>query len=76
MSQVDFKLNTEQQEKFNLILDETKRVYPHLMVDDISKERIKVLIAHSVINGDLPLKKEKDKENEISVDLDNLEIKD
>ncbi len=76
MIAIDFKFTPEQQEKFNLILDETKKVYPHLMVDDISKERIKVLIAHSVINGDLPLKKEQDKENEISVDLDNLEIKD
>jgi hypothetical protein len=76
MTAVDFKFTPEQQDKFNLILDETKRIYPHLMVDDISKERVKVLIAYSVIHGDLPLKKEQDKENEISVDLDNLEIKD
>ena len=55
MSVVDFKLTTEQQEKFNLILDETKRIHPHLMIDEVSIERIKVLIAYSVINGDLPV---------------------
>lgn len=70
MSRVDFKFTPDQQEKFNLIYDETKRIYPHLVVDEISKERIKVLIAHQVIFGENPLKEQ------ISVDLDNLEIKD
>lgn len=72
MSVVDFKLTTEQQERFNLILDETKRIHPHLMIDEVSIERIKVLIAYSVINGDLPLIAEQKDE------LDNVfnEIKD
>ena len=60
---VNFNFTPEQQERFNLILAETKRIHPHLVVDETSKERIKVLIAYSVINGDLPLKKE-DNENE------------
>lgn len=68
MSRVDFKFTPDQQEKFNLIYDETKKIYPHLVVDEISKERIKVLIAHQVIFGEV--------KEQISVDLDNLEIKD
>lgn len=64
MSVVDFKLTAEQQERFNLILDETKRIHPHLMIDEPSKERIKVLIAYSVINGDLPIKPDKNDEEE------------
>ena len=53
-----FNFTIEQQERFNLILDETKKLHPHLMVDDISKERIKVLIAYSVINPNKPLNDE------------------
>ena len=68
MSVVDFKLTTEQQERFNLILDETKRIHPHLLIDEASIERIKVLIAYSVINGDLPVKpEEKDEKEEDNV---------
>jgi hypothetical protein len=61
---VNFNFTPEQQERFNLILDETKKLHPHLMVDDISKERIKVLIAYSVINNDTPINDEiKNEEN-------------
>ncbi len=69
---IDFNFTPEQQERFNLILDETKRIHPHLLLDEVSKERVKVLIAYSVINGDLPLKAEQKDE------LDNVfnEIKD
>jgi len=49
---INFNFNPEQQKRFNLILDETKRLYPELVVNDIDKERIKVLIAHSVFNDD------------------------
>ena len=52
IGRINFNFNPEQQKRFNLILDETKRLYPELVVDDINKERIKVLIAHSVINDD------------------------
>ena len=64
MSAIQFNFTPEQQERFNLILDETKKIHPHLMVDDISRERIKVLIAYSVINPDKPLNDEnKSQEN-------------
>jgi hypothetical protein len=56
---IQFNFTPEQQERFNLILDETKKLHPHLMVDDISKERIKVLIAYSVINNDKILNDDK-----------------
>ena len=49
---INFNFDPEQQKRFHLILDETKRLYPELVVNDIDKERIKVLIAHSVINDD------------------------
>jgi hypothetical protein len=63
---INFKFTPDQQERFNLILDETKKIHPDLMIDDVSKERIKVLIAHTVIHGDLPLKKkEEEKEEEV-----------
>jgi len=52
MTSIDFKFTKEQKERFNLILSETKRIHPELVIDDISKERVKVLIAHSVINND------------------------
>ncbi len=78
MRSVDFKLNTEQQERFNLILDETKRIHPDLLIDDVSKERIKVLIAHTVIHGDLPFKKDEEKKEEEDKKWDEVfnEIKD
>lgn len=57
---IEFNFTPEQQERFNIILEETKKIHPHLLIDEISKERVKVLIAYSVINGDLPIKKELD----------------
>ena len=32
---INFNFNPEQQKRFNLILDETKRLYPELVVNDI-----------------------------------------
>lgn len=55
MPDINFNFSPEQQEKFNLIYDETKKIHPHLVKDDIMRERTKVLIAYSVINGDKPL---------------------
>ncbi len=52
---INFNFKPEQQKRLNLIWDETKRLYPELVVnhDDIDKERIKVRIAHRVtINDD------------------------
>jgi hypothetical protein len=48
---VNFNLTPEQQEKFNAIYEETKILYPHLVSDETSISRVKVLIAYSVING-------------------------
>ena len=76
MSVVDFNLTPEQQERFNLILDETKRIHPHLLIDEASIERIKVLIAYSVINGDLPLIPDKNNEKQEQEDNVFNEIKD
>lgn len=47
---VNFNFTPEQQEKFNLIYSEAKKVHKHLLIDDASKERMKVLIAYNVIN--------------------------
>ena len=55
MPEVNFNFTPEQQEQFNQIYHETKIRHPHLVCDNIMKERTKVLIAHSVINGDKPL---------------------
>jgi hypothetical protein len=66
---VNFNLNKEQQERFNIIYEETKKIHPHLVVDEVSKQRVRVLIAYNVINGDIPLPEK------VSIDLDN-EIKD
>ena len=52
MGDIDFKFTDEQKERFNNILNETKKDYPHLLVDDIVAYRTKVLIAHNVIFGD------------------------
>jgi hypothetical protein len=55
-SNINFNFTPEQQAKFNLILKETKELYPHLVGDDVSLQRTKVLIAYTVINGDEALK--------------------
>lgn len=64
-SKVDFNFTAEQQEKFNLIYEETKKLYPELVADEVGKQRVKVLIAYTVINGDEALKPKKD-------DFDNV----
>lgn len=55
---IEFNFTPEQQKRFNEIYEETKKIYPQHFINVPSKERIKVLIAYSVINGDLPLKKD------------------
>ncbi len=34
---INFNFNPEQQKRFNLILDETIKLYPELVVNDIDK---------------------------------------
>lgn len=57
---VQFNLTPEQQERFNEIYEETKKVHPELVADEVGKQRVKVLIAYTVINGDEALKPKKD----------------
>ena len=64
MGDIDFKFTTDQESKFNLILEATKKEYPHFFNDDILLYRVKVLIAHNVIFGDDKLIKEEQEENE------------
>jgi hypothetical protein len=63
MPDINFNFLPEQQEKFNLIYDETKKLHPHLTKDDIMRERTKVLIAYTVINGDKPLIEKEQNDN-------------
>ena len=53
---VQFNLTPEQQERFNEIYEETKKIHPELVADEVGKQRVKVLIAYTVINGDEALK--------------------
>jgi hypothetical protein len=61
MEDIDFNFTIEQKEKYNLILDETKKIYPHFFKDEIELHRIKVLIAYNVIFGDNIKLEKKDK---------------
>jgi hypothetical protein len=47
---INFHFTSEQQEQFNLIYSEAKKVHRHLLTDDASKERLKVIIAYNIIN--------------------------
>ncbi len=52
MGDIDFNFTVEQKEKYNIILEETKKQYPHLFKDEIDVHRVRVIIAHTVIFGD------------------------
>jgi hypothetical protein len=53
------------------IFDETTKAYPELVADEVSIQRVRVLIAHSILTNDAPLKPNKrDEENDIILDLD------
>lgn len=73
MGDIDFKFTDEQKEHFNNILNETKKDYPHLLVDDIVAYRTKVLIAHNVIFGD-DVSNEKEKEEEEESEEEFIEV--
>jgi hypothetical protein len=68
INQINFDFDTQQQEKFNEIFEETKRLYPHLVADDVSIQRVKVLIAHSILTNDAPLMA--NKKEDVVLDLD------
>jgi hypothetical protein len=52
MGDIDFNFTVEQKEKYNIILEETKKQYPHLFKDEIDIHRVQVIIAHNVIFED------------------------
>jgi hypothetical protein len=64
---INFNFTPEQQEQFNLIYSEAKKIHKHLIVDDASKERLKVIIAYNVINPD---NANDNVEEPVAVDLD------
>lgn len=47
---INFNFTPEQQEQFNLIYSEAKKVHKHLLTDDASKDRLKVIIAYNIVN--------------------------
>ncbi len=65
--QIDFNFTAEQQERFNLLWEETKKIHPNLVSDIISKEKAKVVLAHYIINKEITPTKEAE---EIDLDLD------
>ena len=69
----NFNFTPEQQEKFTNIYYETKKLHPHLLANEVMKEKVKVLIAYTVINGDLVLPP---KTEELEVENNCIEIKD
>ena len=58
---IDFNFTNAQQERFNLLWEETQKVHPKLTKDPVSREKSKVILAHFVINNE-------------SIDLNNNEV--
>ena len=46
---INFNFTNEQQERFSLLYEETKKVHPQLC-DEVMCEKTKVILAHFVIN--------------------------
>ena len=69
-NKVNFDFNEEQLIKFKQIFQETKRVYPELLEDDVSILRIEALIAHCILTNDAPLNPIKKEDNQVILDLD------
>lgn len=64
---IDFNFTTEQKARFKDIFHETERLYPELVSDKVMREKTKVLIAYTVINGDLLL--DVDKKEEVIIEI-------
>jgi hypothetical protein len=50
---IDFNFTNAQQERFNLLWEETQKVHPKLTKDPVSREKSKVILAHFVINNEV-----------------------
>jgi hypothetical protein len=48
---INFNFTDEQQERFSLLYEETKKQHPHLC-DEIMSEKTKVILADFIINED------------------------
>ena len=71
VNQVNFGFNDKELVRFKEIFDETTKLYPELVADEVSIQRVRVLIAHSILTDDAPLTpNKKDEENEVVLDLD------
>ena len=50
---IDFNFTPEQQDRFNVLWQEIKRVHPTLTNDLVLKEKTKVVLAHYIINKEV-----------------------
>ncbi len=50
---INFNFTQEQQKRFNVLWQETKRVNPTLTNDLVLKEKTKVVLAHFIINKEI-----------------------
>ncbi len=50
---IDFNFTPEQQERFNFLWKETKRVHSTITNDLVLKEKTKVVLAHYIINKEV-----------------------
>ena len=50
---IDFNFTSAQQERFNVLWEETQKVHPTLTKDPVSKEKSRVILAHFVINNEV-----------------------
>ena len=70
---INFNFTQEQQERFNLLWAETKKVHPNLTEDPVMKEKARVILAYHIINENKTNNKnDNDNDNEVYVE----EIKD
>ena len=50
---IDLNFTPEQQERFNVLWQETKKNHPNLTNDLVLKEKSKVVLAHYIINKEV-----------------------
>ena len=67
---ISFNFTNEQQERFTLLYEETRKLHPELIDDEIARERTKVILAHYIINEEKINKDMEDKEKELTIAFD------
>ena len=68
---INFNFTNEQQERFSLLYEETKKVHPHLC-DEVMSEKTKVILAHFVINEHTYEEKDWKEFTEALVEVDEI----